>query len=373
MKLSIIITTFNRSLQLGQLLEDLVFQLDGLKEEETQEIEVILVDNNSNDDTKEVAYQYTESALLNMRYYSESKRGVSPARNFGVRQAKGDLVAFLDDDLNLDEDWLKEAFRLANICKDKEIGVYGGRIIPLWQERVPPWLNTDPPNGIEQEVFTSHNAGESENFYPIFIPEINSKQIMYPLGTNVMIRREIFENCGYFREDIGINSAGGLGLHEDKEFFEYLSTLQIPMVYVPQCTAFHPIDSEQLEKQNIRRWYYKSGRSAYWIAHTDRVKSNPDPWYGINPKYKFLFPNFTSSLKIAGAPLYLYLKVVFLFMVFLFMHITLNKKKIFWHSLQFSRAIGELDGSAIYSKYLANKKFTFKDKLEAKQYSLKES
>lgn len=369
-KLSIIISTFNRAIQLEQILEDLTEQLNKMDSDDAKNIEIILVDNNSTDKTKEVAYKFSESTLVSLKYYLEEKQGLSHARNFGVKQAKGDLVAFLDDDLTLDDDWVKESYKLAQNCKDYEIGVYGGRTIPLWQERSPKWLSLEGKYSIDQRVFSSHSYGDEQKYYP-FEDEAKKKRerktVKFPTGTNVLIRKEIFENCGDLRTDLGTNASGGVGLHEDEEFFDYLSALNIPMIYNPLVTAFHPISEEKMSKFYIRRWYFKSGRSSYWIHHTDRMRRKAGKFFGIAKKYQAFFPAFTSSTKILGAPIYLYIKAAYFFCAWLLSHLDIDSKKRFWHGIMFSQAWGELAGARLVERFAQNKKFSFKEKLEAKK------
>ncbi len=367
MQLSIIICTYNRAIQLEQLLEDLSYQHARLNPEDKLEVEVILVDNNSFDNTKEVAYKFTESTVLTVKYYLENRQGVAAARNHAIKQASGELLAFLDDDLTLDEDWLKEALRIARTCKDREIGVYGGRSIPLWQERVPKWLNSSPPYGIDQALFTGHNYGDAESYYPV---ESDIGVARFPLGTNTMYRKEIFENCGDFRTDLGRNAAGGVGLHEDTEFLEYLSMLKVPMLYIPQLIVFHPITSEQLSPQSMRRWYFKSGCSLYWMAHTDRMRRVPDKFLGLKKPYRNLMPGFMATIKIAGVPLYLFVKLAGIFLYWLLTYLSLNKKRSFWLGLQFSKVLGEIEAAGLVHQQITNRKFSFKDRLKDKQINV---
>ncbi len=362
MKLSIVISTFNRSIQLEQLLEDLSYQHARLNTTDKEEVEVILVDNNSFDNTKEVAYKFTESTVLRVKYYLETRQGLAFARNHGIKHASGDLLACLDDDLTLDEDWLKEALRIASGCKDREIGVYGGRSIPLWQERVPKWLNSSPPYAIDQALFTGHNYGDEESFYPV---HSDIGIATFPLGTNTLYRKEIFDNCGDFRTDLGPNAAGGVGLHEDREFLEYLSMLKIPMLYVPQLIVFHPITAEQMTNHSMRRWYFKSGASLYWMAHTDRMRRTPDRFIGVSRRYRAFLPAFTASLKLAGVPLYLFIKLIAILLYYLVTYPSLNKKRSFCLGLEFSKTLGEIEAARLVHQQISNRKFSFKDRINS--------
>ena len=98
-KLSIIITTYNRANLLEQLLNDILEQYVILAPEE-QSIELILVDNNSGDDTKAVIYKFIEANTLSVKYIFEPAQGIAVARNTGIEKSQGNLLAFLHDDIS---------------------------------------------------------------------------------------------------------------------------------------------------------------------------------------------------------------------------------------------------------------------------------
>lgn len=266
-KLSIIICTFNRSTELEQLLDDIALQYDRLPSDSQKEIELILVDNNSFDNTNEVVYKCIENTSISVKFFTEKKLGLTHCRNLAISKASGSLLGFLHDDLTVDEDWLREAHALADKAQEQDIAVYGARVVPLWQSDKPKWLNSKIP----QEIFGTHSYGEDELRYPL---ETNYGLVDYPSGAHVFIRKDVFDNCGLFREDLGPSAAGGIGLADDYEFFQYLSTLQIPMVYIPQCMVFQPVKPNQMTLQFIRREYFNWGTAKYWISQTDRLKKS---------------------------------------------------------------------------------------------------
>jgi glycosyltransferase involved in cell wall biosynthesis len=86
--------------------------------------EVIVVDNDSNDNTKDVVLSF--AGLLNIKYIFEPVRGIPFARNTGIKNAIGDIIAFIDDDCVADENWLK--FIEAPFTRDPNIGTVGGEL-----------------------------------------------------------------------------------------------------------------------------------------------------------------------------------------------------------------------------------------------------
>ncbi len=259
----------------------------------------------------------------------------------------------------MDDDWLKEVYKIALKCHEDEIGVYGARVIPLWQDAFPDWLSLEAPYSVKQEVFNGHSHGDTESFYP-FQSEYGLAE--FPSGVNVLIRREIFENCGDFRSDLGASAGGGFATYDDFEFFEYLSTLKIPMLYLPQCIVFHPVNSSQMTIQFVRRWYFKAAKAHYWIVHTDRMKRNPHPLFGIAAKYRKLVPEFATE-KINGIPIYLYLKLIVLAAYWLILQLSINAKKRNYMSYQIAATMGEIEAAEILSEAIFAKKFSFKDRL----------
>ena len=345
-------------------MDDLVLQHKRLRSSDAQEVEVLIVDNNSFDETKETIYKYLENTGLSIKFFNEEHFGLSAARNLAIKKAQGDLLAFIHDDINIDDDWLREAFKIANNCKDREIGVYGGRVIPMWQDKLPKWLNLQDPYRIDQEVFHGHSFGDEEQFYP-FASDFGNAN--FPSGINVFIRREVFENCGYFREDLGPSAGGGFDALDDQELFEYFSTLKIPMLYIPQCIVFHPINSQHMSLQNVRRWYYKNAQAKYWIAHTDRMQRPAPRLFAIPNKYRKWVPRFMRNC-FKGVPLYIYAKFLVLAAYWLVSYLGFNKQKTNWISYRVSEAIGEMEASALIDERSHARKFSFRDRLASKGF-----
>jgi glycosyltransferase involved in cell wall biosynthesis len=120
LSISVIIITRNRAESLKDTLTSLVKQ-------SRQPDEVIVVDNGSQDNTKEIALSF--SNRLNIRYVYEGQRGIPHARNTGIRNATKDIIAFIDDDCVADKNWLK--YLEIPFVKDPYIGVVGGEVSHL--------------------------------------------------------------------------------------------------------------------------------------------------------------------------------------------------------------------------------------------------
>jgi glucosyl-dolichyl phosphate glucuronosyltransferase len=103
MRLSICVCTYNRAKILSCCLESLI----KLKVPPGWEAEILVIDNNSVDDTKEIVDSFTRRTPIAIFYFYESWQGVSAARNRAIKEARGDYLGFLDDECTVAPDWLQ--------------------------------------------------------------------------------------------------------------------------------------------------------------------------------------------------------------------------------------------------------------------------
>jgi glycosyltransferase involved in cell wall biosynthesis len=117
LSISVVVITRNRAQWLREALDSLVGQ-------SRRPDEVIVVDSASEDNTRDVVQTFGDG--LNLTYVYEPVRGIPRARNAGVESAKGDIIAFMDDDCVADSDWLK--YIEIPFVKDPNVGVVGGEV-----------------------------------------------------------------------------------------------------------------------------------------------------------------------------------------------------------------------------------------------------
>jgi glycosyltransferase involved in cell wall biosynthesis len=123
--ISVVICTLNRAGSLGRVLES----AGRLVIPEGINWELIVVDNGSTDDTAAVARSFADSSHVRVRYVLETRKGTSRARNAGIRESQGEIIAFTDDDMVLDRDWLSSIVEHA--AKDSSTSIYFGQTRPL--------------------------------------------------------------------------------------------------------------------------------------------------------------------------------------------------------------------------------------------------
>lgn len=239
MKITVIICTYNRCRTVTESLDSVAAQ----NMPDSAEWEVIVVDNNSTDETQQVLAEYCRRHPR-FRCIFEAKQGLSHARNAGIANATGDILAFTDDDVIADPDWLRN---LTGALHDGEWDGAGGHIIPVWPGELPKWLSKE--DFLILGPFTGFDKGP--------IPcELNCE----PYGGNAAFRRELFERCGVFRIDLGRNNKNLLG-HEDLDLGKRFRAAGARLRYEPNAIIRHPVPKGRMSKQYVLRWTYWDTRS----------------------------------------------------------------------------------------------------------------
>jgi glucosyl-dolichyl phosphate glucuronosyltransferase len=135
--ITLLVCTYNRSGDLRELLETALAQETGGE----FTYEVLVVDNNSTDDTRAVVEGFVAAGHANLRYLFEEKQGKSHALNSGLRALRGWAYVITDDDFILPKDWAKgiyEGFR-----DHPDVAFVSGKVLPRWEREPPAWLTTE--------------------------------------------------------------------------------------------------------------------------------------------------------------------------------------------------------------------------------------
>ncbi len=238
MNISVVMSTYNRSSVLGQALDGLVAQ-----EADSLSFEIIIVDNNSTDNTRQVIESYAQRDGR-IRYVSEKKQGVAYGRNAGIAAAKGEYIAFCDDDVIVTPDWLRKLH--AALLRFPEADFVGGKVLPVWKTPPPAWLNaTLAPLALQ-------DYGE--------VPEVVSIDNQRCLiSACLAVRRGAFERAGTF--DPATQRVGnGIGSTEDHEWEMKVWTNGGIGVYVPDVACYAEIPAYRMVKSYHRRWHLGHGK-----------------------------------------------------------------------------------------------------------------
>lgn len=250
-EISVVISTYNRSRMLIAALESVLRQeCRGVR------YEVIVVDNNSADNTRDVVDRYIGGAHQNLRYIFERRQGSSHARNAGVAVARSEIVAFADDDVRVAKDWIgtiKRAFE-----DHPEIDCIGGRVLPLWRTPAPKWLTRDHWMPLALQDYGDR---------PL---PINRNNPLCLVSANLAFRREAFVDAGWFAPELQ-RIKDSIGSMEDAELLERYWRTGRECLYVPELTVETDVTAERLSRVYHRRWHTGHGHF-YAIKRADEME-----------------------------------------------------------------------------------------------------
>lgn len=241
-KVTFIICTYNRSDYLDDTLRSL--QRQSLSD---LQVEVLVVDNNSTDDTPTIVQRHQKSYSKDhkpIRYIKESNQGLSHARNRGIAEAKASCIVFLDDDIRAAETLIPAWISFFAEQPDAMAG--GGRIHVQFDDPRPAWMSH-----FLLPLLGHHDLGGSPKRYP------RSK---YPFGGNMGFRTSVFDKVGYFDSSLG-RKGKQLMASEEKEFFGRLKAKDIDAYYLPDAMLYHRVGKQRLTEEYVKRQALGLGQS----------------------------------------------------------------------------------------------------------------
>lgn len=304
MRVDIVICTYNRA----EKLKDTIQSIYNADIPDNVNARIIIVDNNSTDNTRELIEKYFQDDFgVDIKYLFEKKQGKSYALNTSLQHIACDIVAFTDDDVIVDRYWIKEVVNAAQ--RYPHYNCFGGKVIALYPQRMPKWLDVDGSMEFLRSALCNRDDGDIEIEYG------NVTISKTPGGGNMFFRYNAIEKNGYFRTDLG-PMGKELGFSEDTEFCQRLLEMGERFMYIPSAVVYHPVHLERLKKDYLLRWQYKCGRS--------EVRRNG---------------GYKNTVKAFGIPKYLFRK---------FLHhvagwnLSLRIKKRFYHRLRLYYTAGEI-------------------------------
>lgn len=232
--LSIVVCTFNRSKLLIKCLNSLVNQSAS-----TDSFEVIVIDNNSTDETSTISSGYV-SRHKNFKYFKEDMLGLSHARNRGWQEAKGAYVAYIDDDAVAFPDWVDNSIDF--IWNNQSTVAFGGPYEAITDTPLPSWF---PPE------YGHFNLGDS-------IISLDA-QTQFLCGTNMVFRRELLQEIGGFSSGLGM-SGGKLSYGEETRLQIELKRQGHTIYYVPSIRVKHLLASEKMRLRWLMKSVYSVGK-----------------------------------------------------------------------------------------------------------------
>jgi len=246
---TVLIATFNRATLLDATLQSIAL----LRVRTGRSWEVIVVDNNSVDNTRAVVEHHARDFPVPLRYLHEPRQGRSSALNTGIRAASGSIIAMTDDDVRVEEGWLEAACDalLVRRAHDSSIGYAGGPVDPIWEVPPPRWL--DLTRGDLWGTIAIQDHGFNEFVYE------NARKV--PLGANIAVHRALFAEVGGFLADLGRNGGKTVLGQEVPEWLMRARAAGFHGLYLPAMRVRHHVPAARLTRQYFRRWWFGKGVS----------------------------------------------------------------------------------------------------------------
>ena len=254
--ISILIPTQGRLPQLGRLLDGLAH----MEDRECIQHEIIIANNAQDENTTKAieamvgTYSAREpNVWLHVR---ESVPGKSRALNAVIPLAKGNILGFLDDDVEVAPSWLRVTWRF---FAEHSYDVKQGSIL------IPP--------AMQQDQRFLHLLNRYRTIYYYQKPGLEVRQIPRLNGANMALRRELLERTGLFDERIG---PGASGSSMDVEFGERVLRAGGRIGYEPRSIVYHDVDWSRLTEDYFRRRHEMQGRSRLIYKESTLVSVLPN-------------------------------------------------------------------------------------------------
>lgn len=201
--------------------------------------EVIVVDNNSTDETKQYIVDVSRT-FSHIRYCFEEKQGLSYSRNSGFHTAHGQYIAYIDDDCTVPNNWL---YLAQEIIERVGPAMFGGPYHPFYNAMKPRWY---------RDSYGSYDMG------PVARALATGE---YLCGTNMFFRRRVLEQLGGFNPEVGMVGKQ-LGYGEETVIQRRIcGELPEELVYYdPRLIVYHLVRSEKMRILWCARQMFASGR-----------------------------------------------------------------------------------------------------------------
>ena len=237
--ITIVIPTKNRCELLRELLNSLE-QLRGLTRIKPN---IIVGDNVSTDSTWKMLEMRKASFPTELMPLRVSSRGKSAVLNEAIRRSNGEVLAFLDDDVLVDESWLEEI----EVFFQKNPSTYVGQGI----------IRTTARDSLDPEVRRLLQRYRT-------IPQLEFSSDIGDLhslnGANIAIRRAVFDRVGYFDERLG---PGASGTSEDVELAQRILKSGMKIGYMQRAIVYHRVDPERLTEKYFKLTHWRQGASRF--------------------------------------------------------------------------------------------------------------
>jgi glycosyltransferase involved in cell wall biosynthesis len=253
---SVVVSTYNRAGRLPAALEALLAQEGGVP------YEIVVVDNNSTDGTRDVVAAIASRAGGRIRYAFEPRQGLSYGRNTGITLARAPIIALSDDDVRVAADWVLRLKRTFDA--HPEIDYVGGRVLPEWLEPPPRWLTT------------AHWAPLALQDYGAEPWITGRERAVCLVGANLAFRRRVFDTVGLFAPALG-RIKDGIGSTEDHDMQLRVWRAGLYGLYAPAVVVAADVTPDRMSKGYHRRWHRGHGMHCGMMRLRELVPADLGP------------------------------------------------------------------------------------------------
>ncbi len=240
MFISILICTRNRADSLRQTLDSLFCR----NNPQLPEWEAVVVDNDSDDHTAQVCRDFRERFPGHFRFLVEKKPGKSNALNTAIAAARGDILAFTDDDV---------------LCA------------PGYLQGIRTVFDRYPADGVQGRILLDCEGGHPEwldSYLGVILGWRDCGGEVIDLdgtlfGGNMVVQAEVFQKIGGFSPELG---PGGVGHAEDTEFSLRMRQAGCRLIYAPQILVWHRLPRKRLTRALLRKGFFSNGRAQAYFA-----------------------------------------------------------------------------------------------------------
>lgn len=228
--ISLLIVTYNSSDTIKECLES-------LEEQVYRDFEIILVDNNSKDNTIAIVNEFRGKTSIPLKtQYLDFNAGFCQGNNIGYKNAVGNFIALLNPDAKADYDWL---LRLASVMeRNDEVGICASKVLS-WDGRM-----IDSAGDILLSTFRAFKRGDGQNSDEFNTPA----PIFSACGAGAVYRRKMIDQIGFFDEDFFLQCED-----TDLSFRGQLAGWKV--FYEPSAKIYHKVNSSIRKASELSVYY----------------------------------------------------------------------------------------------------------------------
>ena len=237
-RISVIVCTYNRSKILRFCLDTLVNQTA-----DKSLFEIIVVNNNSTDNTQSVAEEYA-SIHTNFRVVFEARQGLSIARNRGYMEARYEWVSYIDDDAKVSDDYIERAIEIISL---KEPDIFGGPYFPYYVDEKPKWF---------LDKYETVELGEARM--------LSRKEFLN--GTNILFNKNLLGSLGCFDAELGMTGNKiAYGEETSLQIIAWDKKNDLKVFYSPELKVYHLATHQKMTLVDKLLRSYKMGYSQTYL------------------------------------------------------------------------------------------------------------